>query len=79
MDKGLVNCMSTEKILSIEVNDLTSLCDHKKSEKVLPLRVDINTLLTRARKVKEKKTRTNLVFSLIALSLIFIFGFILSF
>jgi hypothetical protein len=51
----------------------------KKSEEVISGRVDINVLLDRARKIKEKETRSNLVFFGLILSLIFVAGMILSF
>ena len=72
--------MSAEKISSTEVNDLPPLSTPEKSEEVSSSgRVDINVLLNRARKVKEKETRTSLVFTGLTLSLIFIVGIILSF
>ena len=72
--------MSAEKISSTEVNDLSTLATPEKSEEVSSSgRVDINILLNRARKVKEKETLTNLVFVGLTLSLIFIVGIILSF
>jgi len=72
--------MSAEKIISTDVNDLPPLMNPKKNEKTSSSgRVDINILLHRARKVKEKETRTNLVFAGLVLSLIFIVGLILSF
>ena len=72
--------MSTEKISSIKVDNLPSLATPEKSEEVSSSgRVDINILLNRARKVKEKETLTNLVFVGLILSLIFIVGIILSF
>ena len=72
--------MSAEKIISTEVNDLPPLATPKKSEEVSSSgRVDINILLNRARKVKEKENRINLVFLGLTLSLIFIVGIILSF
>jgi len=72
--------MSAEKIISQEVNDLPPLATPKKSEEVSSSgRVDINILLNRARKVKEKETRTNLVFGGLIVSLIFVVGLILSF
>ena len=72
--------MSSEKIISTKINNLTSLPTPKKSEEILSSgRVDINILLNRARKVEEKKVRTNLVFTGLTLSLIFIVGIILSF
>tara|TARA_B110000967_G_C18573021_1_gene405836 strand:- start:382 stop:615 length:234 start_codon:yes stop_codon:yes gene_type:complete len=72
--------MSAEKIISTEVNDLPPLTTPEKSEEVSSSgRVDINILLNRARKLKEKETRTNLVFVGLTVSLIFIVGLILSF
>ena len=72
--------MSAEKISSTEVNDLTPLATPKKNEEVSSSgRVDINILLNRARKVKEKETTINIVFIGLTLSLIFVVGIILSF
>ena len=72
--------MSAEKIINTQVNNLPSLARPEKSEEVSSSgRVDINILLNRARKVKEKETLTNLVFVGLTLSLIFVVGLILSF
>ena len=72
--------MSAEKINSSEIIDLPPLTTPEKSEEVSSSgRVDINILLNRARKVKEKETLTNLVFAGLTLSLIFVVGLILSF
>ena len=72
--------MSAEKIIKIQVDNLSSLVTPEKSEEVSSSgRVDINILLNRARKVKEKETLTNLVFVGLTLSLIFVVGLILSF
>ena len=72
--------MSSEKVSSTELNDLPPLGTSGKSEEVSSSgRVDINILLNRARKVKEKETLTNLVFVVLTLSLIFVVGLILSF
>jgi len=72
--------MSSEKVISTEVNGLPHLKASQKSEEVSSSgRVDINILLNRARKVKEKETLTNLVFVGLTLSLIFVVGLILSF
>ena len=72
--------MSAEKIISPEVNDLPPLATPEKSEEVSSSgRVDINILLNRARKIKEKETITNLVFIGLTFSLIFVVGIILSF
>ena len=72
--------MSSEKVISTEVNDLPPLETPNNSEEVSSSgRVDINILLNRARKVKEKETRTNLVFAGLIVSLMFIVGLILSF
>ena len=72
--------MSTEKVISTELNDLPYPKTPNNSEEVSSSgRVDINILLNRARKVKEKETRTNLVFAGLIVSLMFIVGLILSF
>ena len=77
----MVYCwMSAEKIRYTEINDLPPLATPKKSEEVSPSgRVDINILLNRARKIKEKETRTNLVFVGLTSCLIIVVGIILSF
>ena len=49
------------------------------AEKIINTRADINILLNRARKVKEKETLTNLVFVGLTLSVILVVGIILSF
>jgi hypothetical protein len=72
--------MSSEKVISTELNDLPPLKTPNNSEEVSSSgRVDINILLNRARKLKEKETRTNLVFAGLIVSLMFIVGLILSF
>ena len=72
--------MIAEKIISTEVSDLPPLATPKKSEEVSSSgRVDINILLNRARKVKEKETRASFVFFGLTASLIFVVGLILSF
>ena len=72
--------MSAEKKFSSEVSDLPPFMTSDNNEKVsLSGRVDINILLNRARKVKEKETLKNLVFIGLSLSLIFVVGIILSF
>ena len=73
-------CMSAEKIVSTKINDLPILATPVKNEEVsLSGRVDINILLNRARKVKEKETITNVIFVGLILALIFIVGIVLSF
>ena len=72
--------MSAEKKFSSGISDLSPLMTPEKSEQVSSSgRVDINILLNRARKIKEKETITNLVFIGLTLSLIFVVGIILSF
>ena len=72
--------MSAEKITSTEMKYLQPLATPKNSKEVSSHgRVDINILLNRARKVKEKETRTNLVFGGLIVCLIFVAGLILSF
>ncbi|MDA7456174.1 hypothetical protein N8890_00515 [Candidatus Pelagibacter ubique] len=72
--------MSTEKIIKREINDLPPLETPEKSEEVSSSgRVDINVLLNRARKEKEKENLTNLVFIGLTSCLIIVAGIILSF
>ena len=71
--------MSAEKIISQDTNNLPPLTPEKSEEVSSSGRVDINILLNRARKVREKETLTNLVFAGLMLSLIFVVGLILSF
>ena len=72
--------MSAEKKFNSEISDLPSFVTSEKSKQVSSSgRVDINILLNRARKVKEKETITNLVFIGLTLALIFVVGIILSF
>jgi|TARA_B110000037_G_scaffold199335_1_gene239014 hypothetical protein len=72
--------MSSEKIISTKVNHLPPLATLKKSEEVPSSgRVDINVLLERARKVKEKERRTNIITSGLILSLVIAVGITLSF
>ena len=72
--------MSAEKIVSTEINNLPLLTTPEKSKEVSSSRkVDINVLLNRARKVKEKETITNVIFAGLILTLIFIVGIVLSF
>jgi hypothetical protein len=71
--------MSAEKISNVEINKYPPLEISQKSDKVISGRVDINVLLDRARKVKTKENKTNLVFLGLTLCLIFMAGIILSF
>ena len=72
--------MNAEKIITPEINNLPTLSTTENSEEVSTSgRVDINILLNRARKVREKETVQNLIFVGLALSLIFVAGLILSF
>ena len=72
--------MSTEKIINREINDLPPLETPEKNEEVSSSgRVDINILLNRARKEKEKENLTNLVFVGLTSCLIIVAGIILSF
>ncbi|MDC0372708.1 hypothetical protein OAN04_03115 [Candidatus Pelagibacter ubique] len=72
--------MSTEKIIKREINDLPPLETPEKSEEVSSSgKVDINVLLNRARKEKEKENLTNLVFVGLTSCLIIVAGIILSF
>ena len=72
--------MSLVKVISTEVNNLPPLETPNNSEEVSSSgKVDINILLNRARKEKEKETRINLVFAGLIVCLIFVAGLILSF
>lgn len=72
--------MSAEKIIKREINDLPPLETPEKSEEVSSSgRVDINVLLNRARKEKEKENLTNLVFAGLTSCLIIVAAIILSF
>ena len=78
--RWFITGMSAEKIISQEVNDLPPLATPEKSEEVSSSgRVDINILLNRARKEKEKENLTNLVFVGLTSCLIIVAGIILSF
>ena len=70
--------MSAEKIIRVVQNSpvvTTPLIDKVKFSG----RVDINNLLARARKEKEKNNKVNLFFFILITALIVIFGIILSF
>ena len=72
--------MSSEKVISTEINDLPPLDTPNNREEVSSSRrVDINILINRARKEKEKETKINLVFGALIVCLIFVVGLILSF
>ena len=72
--------MSAEKIISQEANNLPNLLTREKTKEVSSSgRVDINILVNRARKIRDKETKTNLIFAGLTLSLIFVVGLILSF
>ena len=71
--------MSAENNLKLEANTFPPLETPQKSEEGISGRVDINVLLNRARKVKEKENITNMIFAGLTVCLIFIVGIILSF
>ena len=70
--------MSAEKILHEEQNPTTVIIPVKSKVKFNG-RVDINNLLARARKIKEKENKINLVFFGLISALVLIVGIILSF
>ncbi len=70
--------MSAEKILHVDQNQ-NILKTPVLSEVKFSGRVDINDLLTRARKAKEKENKINLVFFGLISALVVIVGIILSF
>ena len=71
--------MSSEKKICSGERELPYFTTPIQNEEVSSKRVNINVLLNRARKEKEKETRTNLVFGGLIVSLIFVVGLILSF
>ena len=76
----LVASMSVEKKFSSEISDLPSLTTTEKNKEISSsVRVDINILLNRARKIKEKENKINLVFFGLISALVVITGIILSF
>ena len=70
--------MSAEKILHVEQNQ-NVLKAPALNEVKFNGRVDINDLLTRARKIKEKENKINLVFFGLISALVVVVGIILSF
>ena len=72
--------MSAEKKFSSGMSDLPPFVTAEKGDEVSSSgRVDINTLLNRARKERKKETLTNVLFIGLAISIIFVVGIILSF
>ena len=70
--------MRVEKITYEEQNQ-NVLGSPVLSEVKFTKRVDINHLISRARKVKEKENKINLIFFALFSALVLIFGIILSF
>ena len=70
--------MSAEKILHVEQNQNVLKAPALREIKFSG-RVDINDLLTRARKIKEKENKINLVFFGLISALVLVVGIILSF
>tara|TARA_B100000780_G_scaffold122669_1_gene85983 strand:+ start:456 stop:671 length:216 start_codon:yes stop_codon:yes gene_type:complete len=71
--------MSSEKIINTQEKTFISSLKSKVNDEQSSGRVDINVLLNRARKIKDKENLTNLVFIGLTLCLILIVGLILSF
>ena len=72
--------MSEEKNLDTGIKNLPHFETSQKGKEVISSgRVDINILLKRTRKEKEKETRANLVFAGLIVCLIFVAGLILFF
>ena len=69
--------MSAEKIIN-EKQDPTVVINPLLSEVKFSGRVNINDLLTRARKVKEKENKINLVFFGLISALVLVVGILLS-
>jgi len=71
--------MSAEKIINFEKKDSVTLKNLEEKEKIFNGRVDINELLSRVRKEREKESKTNIVFFGLFASLVLIVGILLSF
>ena len=71
--------MSVERIVNIAKKDSVLFKNPEKKEKIFNGRVDINDLLARVRKEKEKESKTNIVFFGLFASLVLIVGILLSF
>tara|TARA_B100000787_G_scaffold99690_1_gene73600 strand:+ start:320 stop:535 length:216 start_codon:yes stop_codon:yes gene_type:complete len=70
--------MSTEKIILTEKKNLSNLITPTPNKTISSGRVDINNLLARARKEKDKENRVNLVFFGLFTILILVVGILLS-
>ena len=70
--------MSAEKIM-YEAQNQTVFKTVLQSEVKFAKRVDINDLLARARKIKKKENKINLVFFALISALVLVVGIILSF
>ena len=70
--------MSTEKIILTEKKNLSNLITSTPNKTISSGRVDINNLLARARKEKDKENRVNLVFFGLFTILILVVGILLS-
>jgi hypothetical protein len=70
--------MSTEKIILTEKKNLSNLITSTPNKTISSGRVDINDLLARARKEKDKENRVNLVFFGLFTILILVVGILLS-
>ena len=70
--------VSAEKILHEEQN-LTTINTPVTNKVKFSGRVDINNLISRARKIKEKENKINLVFFGLISALVLVVGIILSF
>jgi hypothetical protein len=70
--------MSAEKIINFEKKDSVTLKNIEEKEKIFNGRVDINELLARVRKEREKESKTNIVFFGLFASLVLIVGILLS-
>ena len=71
--------MSAEKIINTQEKTIISSLKSNVNDEQSSGRVDINVLLNRARRIKDKENLTNLVFIGLTLCLVLIIGLILSF
>tara|TARA_B110000971_G_C19811752_1_gene409153 strand:- start:124 stop:339 length:216 start_codon:yes stop_codon:yes gene_type:complete len=71
--------MSLEKMDDIRKKDSVIFKNPEVKEKIFNGRVDINDLLARVRKKKNKESKTNIVFFGLFASLMLVIGILLSF
>ena len=70
--------MNSEKIISTVENNVITLKTPETKDKIFPRRVDINDMLSRVRKEKQKENLINSIFFALFAVLIVVSGILLS-